>query len=169
MSVNKIKDYKIVNGEKIKKSKEEFNRETCNGTKIWYYKCNYKDIYGNIKQKKSKKFATREEAIKEEARFLTSVGESMLKSYTFDEIFEEYIEKKKEDVRPQTIKRNINLYKHIKIYIGNIKIDKLTLQQYEKFKIELSNNPKIATDYMNRIHKLVITLINYSETYYNVT
>ena len=169
MTVNKIKDYKIINNEKVKKSKVEFNRETCNGTKIWYFKCNYKDIYGNIKQKKSKKFATRDEAIKEEAKFLTSVGESVVKSYTFREIFEEYIEKKKDDVRPQTIKRNINLFKHIDKYLGDTKIDKLTLQQYEKFKIELSNNPKIATDYMNRIHKLVITLINYSDTYYNVT
>lgn len=169
MAVNKIKDYKIINGERIKKSKEEFNKETCNGTKIWYYKCNYRDICGNIKQKKSKKYSTREEAIKEEAKFLINQGESITKSYTFNEIFEEYIEKKKNDVRPQTINRHINLYKHIAPYLGNIKIDKLTLQQYEKFKIELTNNPKIATEYMNRIHKLVISLVNYSDIHFNVT
>ena len=48
--------------------------EKTKDNKIWYFKCNYRDVYGNIKQKKSKKFATKEEATKEEARFKLKVN-----------------------------------------------------------------------------------------------
>ena len=70
MSVNKIKDYKIVNGEKIKKTKEEFNRETCGGKKIWYYQGYYTTLLGERKKYKSKKFATQREAEEQERIFL---------------------------------------------------------------------------------------------------
>lgn len=126
------------------------------------FKCNYRDIYGNIKQKKSKKFST-----KEEAKFLLTVGESKRKSLTFDDIYNKYIEKKKDYVRPQAILRKNNLYKYINKYLGDVKINNLTLEKYEKFKSELNKLP-IGTDYKNTIHKLVITLINYSDTFYDV-
>ena len=168
MSVNKIKDYKIINGEKIKKTKEEFNRETCGDKKIWYYQGYYTTLLGERKKYKSKKFTTKDEATKEEAKFLLKMGEQTAKSYTFNEIFDEYIEKKKALVRPQTITRNNYLYSHIRNRIGHIKIDKLTLSQYEQFKNKL-NKTNFSTDYKNRIHKLVISLIDYSYTYYDVT
>lgn len=148
----------------VYKSKTEKTKDN----KIWYFKCNYRDIYGNIKQKKSKKYTTKEEATKEEAKFLLSIGENKVKSLTFDELFNEYIEKKKEYVRPQTIIRNKNLYKYINKYLGNVKVGGLTFEQYEKFKYEL-NNTNLSTDYKNRIHKLVVAIINYSDTFYNVS
>lgn len=141
--------------------------EKTKDNKIWYFKCNYRDIYGNIKQKKSKKFSTKDEATKEEAKFLLTVGEGKGKSLTFDDIYNEYIEKKKDYVRPQTILRKNNLYKYINKYLGDVKISNLTLEKYEKFKSELNKLP-IGTDYKNTIHKLVITLINYSDTFYDV-
>ena len=79
--------------------------EKTKDNKIWYFKCNYRDIYGNIKQKKSKKFSTKDEATKEEAKFLLTVGESKRKSLTFDDIYNEYIEKKKDYVRPHNFKK----------------------------------------------------------------
>ena len=48
--------------------------EKTKDNKIWYFKCNYRDVFGNIKQKKSKKYATKEEAIKEEAKFKLDNG-----------------------------------------------------------------------------------------------
>ena len=100
---------------------------------IWYFKCNYRDIYGNIKQKKSKKFSTKEEATKEEARFLLSIGEtSKNRKMTFNNVYEEFILKKQEEVRQTTLNKIKNYYKHIQPYLGNISIDKLTLAQYKK-------------------------------------
>lgn len=167
MPVYKIKDYKIIDGKKIKKDKVEYYRETCKGKKPWYYQGYYTNLRGEHKKYKSKKFATREEAKKEETKFLISVGEKIIKKYTFDEIYKEYIEKKKKEVRPQTIIKKNNLYKYIKKNIGSIKIEKLTLNQYEAFKNELDKE-NLSTDYKNRIHKLVISLINYSDIYYKI-
>ena len=147
----------------VYKTKNEKTKDN----RIWYFKCNYRDVFGNIKTQKSKKFATKEEAVKAEAKFLISIGEAKVKSLTFNDVYNEYIEKKKLKVRPQTIIKNENLYKYISSSLGNIKIEKLTLDKYEKFKCEL-NNTKLGTDYKNRIHKFVISLINYSDTYYNV-
>ncbi len=77
MSVNKIKNYKIVNGVKIKKTKEEFNRETCGGKKIWYYQGYYTTLLGEKKKYKSRKFATQKEAEEQERIFLASKNVSI--------------------------------------------------------------------------------------------
>ena len=69
--------------------------EKTKDNRIWYFKCNYKDIYGNIKSKKSKKFSTKEEAIKEEAKFLILAGNTTTMSPTFDDIYNEYLIYKK--------------------------------------------------------------------------
>lgn len=91
MGVYKVKEYKIVKGQQIKKTKEEYNRETCKGTKCWYFKCTYKDIYGNTKPKKSKKFATKEEARKAEAEFLVNNDNKERKAnITFNELYNTY-------------------------------------------------------------------------------
>lgn len=141
--------------------------EKTKDNKIWYFKCNYRDIEGNIKQKKSKKFSTKEEATKEEARFLINAGKEMTENITFDRIYEEYIANKSNTIRPQTLSRKEILYKHIKQGLGNIVINKLTVKQYELFKHNI-NSKNLSTDYKNTIHKFVITLINYSDSHYNV-
>ena len=148
----------------VYKTKEEKTKDN----RIWYFKCNYKDMYGNIKTKKSKKYATKEEATREEAKFKISIGDSIISNYTFNEIYKEYITKLENNVRPQTIIKKNNLYKYIEPILGNVKIENLTMKQYEYFKSEL-NKKNISTDYKNRIHALIITLVNYSEDYYNVT
>ena len=104
--------------------------EKTKDNKIWYFKCNYRDIYGNIKQKKSKKFSTKEEAIKEEAKFLILTGNTTTMSPTFDDIYNEYLIYKKKSCRETTIIRIKGYYKHIGKILGNIKIEKLTAKQY---------------------------------------
>lgn len=86
----------------VYKSKAEKTKDN----KIWYFKCNYRDIEGNIKQKKSKKFSTKEEATKEEAKFLLSIGEEgKSNKITFNNVYEEYMAKLSNEVRPQTLKK----------------------------------------------------------------
>lgn len=64
--------------------------EKTKDNKIWYFKCNYKDIYGNIKQKKSKKYATRDEALKEEAKFKLKQDEVSLLNTTMYDLYNAY-------------------------------------------------------------------------------
>lgn len=148
----------------VYKNKEEKTKDN----KIWYFKCNYRDIYGNIKQKKSKKYATKEEATKEEAKFLLSLGEANKNNkLTFNNIYEEYMSKLSNEVRPQTLKKNKNYYKHIEPYIGNVIIEKLTLEQAKKWQHEM-NKKELKCSYKNKIFNFIKTLIKYSNTYYNV-
>ena len=143
--------------------------EKTKDNKIWYFKCNYRDIEGSIKQKKSKKFSTKEEATKEEAKFLLSIGEiSKNKKITFNNVYEDFILKKQEEVRETTLNKIKNYYKHIQPYLGNILIDKLTLAQYQKWKAEL-NNKKLCCSYKNKIYKLLCEINEYAQTYYDVS
>lgn len=64
--------------------------EKTKDNKIWYFKCNYKDIYGNIKQKKSKKYATRDEALKEEAKFKLKQDEVSVLNTTMYDLYNSY-------------------------------------------------------------------------------
>lgn len=169
MPVFKVKDYKIVNNIKVKKNKEEYNKETCNGTKVWYFKCYYINALGERKQKKSKKFASKEQTVKEEAKFLLSVGECAIdNNITFNRIFDELIQKKESEVRETTLNKIKNYYKHIEPELGKIQINKLTLQQFQFWKNEM-NKKNLCCTYKNKIYKLLCELVNYSELYYNTT
>ncbi len=169
MPVFKVKDYKITNGEKIKKTKGEYNKETCNGTKIWYFKCYYINALGERKQKKSKKFSTKEQAVKEEAKFLLSVGEySTDNNITFNRVYNELIQKKEVEVRPTTLNKIKNYYKHFSEELGNIQINKLTLKHFQLWKNNM-NKKNLCCSYKNRIYKLLCELVNYAELYYNTS
>lgn len=90
MAVNKIKDYKIINGIKVKKTKEEYNRETCNGKKIWYFQLYYTTLTGERKKYKSGKFATKEEASMEEAKFKLKQDEVSVLNTTMYDLYNAY-------------------------------------------------------------------------------
>lgn len=74
MAVFQVKKYKVIkdeNGNKIQvnKTKEEWNRETKNGSMTWYFSTRYK-ISDKTKQYKSKLFALKREAEEQERLFL---------------------------------------------------------------------------------------------------
>ncbi len=143
--------------------------EKTKDNKIWYFKCNYRDIEGKIKQKKSKKFNTKEEATKEEAKFLLSIGETKSnKSMTFNNIYHEFILKKEDEVRPTTLIKIKNYYKYIENKIGDIQISNLTIEQIKKWK-NYMNSTKLSCQYKNKIFKLLCSLNNYSQKYYNIS
>lgn len=145
------------------------NDEKTKDNKKWYFKCTYHDIYGNAKQKKSKKFLTKEEAIKEEAKFLLSIGEAKQKTIvTFNDAYNELIEIKSKKVRPQTLKKEINYYKHIEKELGNICINKLTLEQMTHWK-NIINSKNLKCSYKKKIFKFLNQLVTHAELYYKVT
>lgn len=93
MPVYKVKDYKIINGIKIKKTKDEFNKETCNGTKLYFFKCQYEDSWGNKKQKRSKQYSTSKEADIAEAKFKLKHGNDApinTKTETIYDLYQKY-------------------------------------------------------------------------------
>ena len=71
IQVKKIKIKKDENGNKIEvpKTKEEWNKETCNGTKTWYFYDRYK-LNGKVKQYCSGVFSLKREAEEHNRIFL---------------------------------------------------------------------------------------------------
>ena len=76
----------------------------------------YTDIYGDTKQYTSKGYDTKKEAEIEEAKFRIKAQENKISSssITFKQVFEEYIEYRKKDIKAQSIKKvEIFLYFYI--------------------------------------------------------
>lgn len=98
MAVFKVKKYKvkIIDGIKVKipKTKEELDRQTCKGTKWWYFSVRYDLPDGSTKQYKSKLFVTKAEAQEAERQFLlvhNSKKESKKIKKTLNDKFFEYM------------------------------------------------------------------------------
>ena len=129
----------------------------------------YTDIYGDTKQYTSKGYDTKKEAELEEAKFRIKVDENKVNNtnLTFNQIFIEYIEYKKKELKIQTIKKIENLFKIFKP-IEEIKIKDFNLQKYKQFRIYIENK-NYSVEYNNKIIGLLKRLIKYSNKYYNTS
>ena len=144
------------------------SKEVTKDGRKWFFKCQYKDIYGETHTMKSKKFFKKSDAEEAEAKFIIeNNGIKNSKSITFDSVFIEYIENQKNKVKKQTINKDKQLNKYISKYLGNIKINELTVPQYRQFKNKLTE-ANLSTVYKNKIHNLAKKLIKTAYTLYGM-
>lgn len=141
-------------------------RQTKNGIK-YSFTLRYTDIFGNTKQYTSKGYDTKKEAELEEAKFKIKVSENKVNSsnLTFYQIFVEYIEYRKKDMKIQSIKKLENLYKVFEP-IEDIKISDFNLQKYKQFRNYIDTKG-YSVEYNNKILGLLKRLIKYSNKFYN--
>lgn len=63
-------------------------------------------------------------------------------------------------------------YRYVSKFLGNIRIDKLTIQKYNQFKNELSEvisqSKPLSTVYKNKIHQLVKNMLLYTNKFHGV-
>lgn len=144
--------------------------EKTKDNKIWYFKCNYRDIEGNIKQKKSKKFSTKEEATKEEAKFLLSIGENNTKGkVTIYDVYNTYF-----FIDNNNINKESSLYtkehrvrKYIIPFFFNTKnktyelIDNIDIDKIKKWKLWL-NKQELSLTTKKSIYNTFSSLFTYS-------
>lgn len=138
-----------------------------NNKPVYFARINYTNDKGEHKTKSSKYFKTKSEAKIEEARLsmiMTEQGKGG--SYTFAQIYYEFYEFQKGKVRESTLNNYIDLFSKIEP-LHDIKIDKLTISQYTRFKEAIDSEP-LKTSTKNMIHKFVKQLINFSYTMHNV-
>lgn len=133
------------------------------------YTLRYKDIYGNTKQYTSKGYNTKKEAELEEAKFRIKINEKKisLSNLTFDDVFLEYKEYKSKQVKPQTLSRIEDIYKHFEP-IKNIKVNDLDIKTINKFKLYIEKIGNTIS-WNNKVLNLLKSLINYSHKYYNTS
>ena len=147
MAISQIKKYKIIkdeNGNKIQvqKTKEEWNRETKNGTATWYFYSRYK-INDQIKQYKSGVFAYKRNAEEEESLFKVNpleyiktrskrakieIIEDISSSKTLNDYFKDFCEYKKSYIKGASIYENKKDWdKHISPDLGDLTPNQLNL------------------------------------------
>ena len=141
-------------------------RKLKSGTK-YAFTLRYTDIYGETKQYTSRGYDTKKEAELEQAKFQIKVAENKINSsnVTFNQIFIEYLEYRKKDMKVQSLKKLENLYKIFEP-IGEIKINDFNLQKYKQFRLYIEQK-EYSVEYKNKIIGLLKRLIKYSNKFYN--
>ena len=127
----------------------------------------YTDIYGETKQYTSKGYDTKKEAELEEARFRIKVQENKVNSsnVTFKDIFTEYIEYRKKDMKLQSVNKVVNIFKAFEP-IKDVKINDYDLVKHKQFVLYIESK-NYALAYKNKIVGLQRRLIRYSSKFYN--
>ena len=129
----------------------------------------YKDIYGKVVHYTSPKYKTRKEAELEEAKFKIKVSENKItsSSVTFNQVFIEYCEYRKKDMKIQSINKMINLYKQFEP-IDNLKVNDFNISVYRQFRLYIEQKG-YSIEYSNKIIGLLKRLLSYSGKYYNTS
>lgn len=148
----------------------------------WYFMVSYKDIFGNKKRYRSKKYERKEEAEDEEAKFKTLLIEGdHQKNIPFKKLSEEYLIHYKKNVKQSSYYTNSKKIKdHIIPYFEDKKIKDITVHTIEKWKNEIDNkehNIKIdgkivsvrySTQFKQSLFVCLSAILNYGRTYYGL-
>lgn len=169
MAVFQVKKYKIIkdeNGNKIQiqKSKEEWNKETCGGTKTFYFSDRYK-LNGQTKQYKSANFALKRDAKDDELIFLANpvkyiqehskrarkqineVIDDNNKDKTLNDYFKEFTKYQLNYVKESTVYEYSDCWKlHFSELIGNYYPSDLNLPLVKEIKKKLGNKTNYRTN-----------------------
>lgn len=136
------------------------NEHTKDGKK-WVYEFRYKG-----KRYKSKKYLTKKEALAAERAKYDEIDDVVEQSkMTLGELFDAHYEYQKDKVKATTLNNYGKKLKHFKSII-DIKLDKLTIQDIEKWKQEI-NSQKLATRTKNDYMKYLKSALNFATKWYD--
>lgn len=141
-------------------------KKNSKGKTVYIARVNYTDASGKYRSTQTKGYPTAAEAKQAEALLKAEKMHSDKFSITFNEIHAEYVTMKKDKVKPQTLRKEEDLWKHIEPVLGNTKIEKLTINQYRSFKESLPE--EMATVRKNRIHQYVKALVKHAYMMYGI-
>lgn len=126
----------------------------------WYFKCQYKDIFGENKTKKSKKFLTKGEAQKAEREFLSQTGKITSNSIIWEELVDEFLKNSKN--KDGTLySKKVTFDKYGDLFL-NKKIDGINTLLIEKWK-EYINTFELNTSSKKNIFTYFKSVLSYAE------
>lgn len=138
-----------------------------------YYYVISKTANGSRKQIKSKLFKTRKEAIQAESQKMLGLNKLPSSSITFNQLTTVFLSDTETRVKPQTYKRIVTQLNHFLCTLGDIPIDKLTLEQYQDALKTIDNyerNGKRLTNiYKNKVIATFKRLIAFGSKRYDIS
>ena len=141
--------------------------------KRYFFEAFWVDNNGKRRKKKSKKYKSPKTAANAERAFLANLGEIEDESMTFKQLEELYLAKRKNELRPNVFINQKAMLKHMTDQLGNITINKLTIQQYQKALYELDNMKRNGKPFSARYKNTVINnfkaMITYGKKMFNLT
>lgn len=135
----------------------------------YYYKINYTNAFGKNCQLKSKKYSTKKEAEKAEAAKLLELSTLPIESYTFNQVADIFLREKKTRLKEQTYDRLEVMLNHFLNVLGDVKVDKLTIAQYQAALASIDNytftslKKKLTPQYKNKLIRTFKQLIAFSK------
>ena len=137
--------------------------------RVWYFSLYYTTLNGERKKYKSKKFTTKDEALREEALFRTSKAESIKQSLTFGELYNEYYSFSKSRIKERSLINYDNaLQLHVIPFFKDKKIDKINIKDIMKWQDEI-NQTNLATETKQLIHTLFSSVMKYAIKYHGLS
>ena len=135
------------------------NKQTKDG-RSWYFRVYYTTLSGKTKQKESKKYMTKKEALNEERKFLLSTTNQIdNKDMRFKDLYTLYYDHQKTKVKSGTFQT----YKDRQIYLemfDNVKCVDVSINHYDLWRKNLENKP-LSIGYKNDIQKFLKAILNY--------
>lgn len=135
------------------------SKEPTKDGRKWFFKCQYKDAYGETHTKKSKKYELKSQAEEEERKFLISCGKTVSNKMAWNDLVNEFLENSHNKDGTLYIKK-INLKKYGNIF-KNKNIYSITPILVEKWKIEI-NKENLTTSSKQKIFNYFKTVFDYA-------
>ena len=128
--------------------------------RCWYFKVNYTDAFGKPDQYKSKKFATKKEAVDAERMFMvTSTDKVEDNNMTFKDLYYEFRMHNDEIMKATTLCGYSYKEKYIECFFP-VKIKDFNIMQFEQWKRDI-NKAGISLRYKNDIYKFLRSILNF--------
>lgn len=142
------------------------NTPTADG-RCWLFQASYKTAEGKYKNYRSKLYATKKEALEEQAKWILAHKGGADSLLTFRKLIPEFLADKKATVKPQTYDREVVLCNHVQRFIGGLVIAKMNASQFENFRSAvLAENWSVS--YKNKMLKQVRSLCEYASRKHNI-
>jgi integrase len=135
----------------------------------YFFRVKYKDIFGVSHDYSSSKFLTKKEATSEEALYLVKINNQQVatSSVTLEQVFLDYYNQKKKQVKKQSLEKEMNLWKYLNP-IKDHKVNSIDLAVYRKWRT-YAEEIDFSTSMLRKVMQLFKRLINYSAKYYNTS
>ena len=123
------------------------SKEPTKDGRKWFFKCQYKDAYGETHTKKSKKYELKSQAEEEERKFLISCGKTVSNKMAWNDLVNEFLENShNKDATLYSKKIVLNKYGDI---FSNKEISSITPLLVEKWKKEIDKYNLVTSSKQN--------------------
>ena len=143
-------------------------KESTKDGKQWIYYGRYENLDGTIKQYKSKKFATKKEAVEAERIFLLELDKYKSgTNMTFKELYLAYYEYQKDKVKETTMLTYTDRMRYMEL-LDNVKVSDFNVRHYELWRKKIISYEHLSNRTRNYIYKFLKVIMNFGTKWYNL-